>query len=218
MNDFKADMTVIQSLAAEAFTQTGALMAYTDMEPAKPGQLAKVLEKTLNSFETAVIEMRNLCEKHYPRHNLTYPKRKTVYICNGGDIEVTDKGWVHITINSLLPHSRFLPPAYLSDTIAKLIYNYAGDSKKLPYFEKALLVIEEHCNIKTRWVFDHDNKGYKVISNILKGKLFLDDDQFHMSLLLLSHWAETPLCHVFVLPEDEGSDFFLWRKTRGGIV
>ena len=42
---------------------------------------------------------------------------------------------------------------------------------------KAILIIDEHCDLKNHQVFDQDNKGWKAIPNALKGLLVEDDDQ-----------------------------------------
>ena len=36
-------------------------------------------------------------------------------------IETNEFGWLHITLNTLLPHCRFKTPTYLSDTITRLV-------------------------------------------------------------------------------------------------
>ena len=51
---------------------------------------------------------------------------------------------------------------------------------------KAILIIDEHCDLKNRQVFDQDNKGWKAIPNALKGLVVEDDDQQSLELALLS--------------------------------
>jgi len=37
-----------------------------------------------------------------------------------------------------------------------------------------MLIIDEHCGIDGRYIFDQDNKGYKAVSNAIKGRLIPD--------------------------------------------
>ena len=85
------------------------------------------------------------------------------------DSLLTDKiARLHITLNTLLPHCRFKTPSYLSDTITRLIEDHRASGGRIPFFRKAILIIDEHCNLKNRQVFDQDNKGWKAIPNALK--------------------------------------------------
>ena len=59
-----------------------------------------------------------------------------------GQVEVNEFGWLHIQLNTLLPHCRFAPPLWLSDTITQLLDQYEGRRGKLPLLDHALLVIE----------------------------------------------------------------------------
>ena len=67
--------------------------------------------------------------------------------------------WLHIRLNTLLPHCRFQPPGWLTDTIRRLLDHYETQGKILPRYKRALLVIDEHSSIGGRHVFDQDNKG-----------------------------------------------------------
>lgn len=55
-------------------------------------------------------------------------------------------------------------------------------ANKLPFFNRALLVIDEFTGIQGRHIFDQDNKGYKAVSNAIKGRLIPDDDQYTLAL------------------------------------
>ena len=70
-----------------------------------------------------------------------------------------------------------------------------------------MLVIDEHCGIDGRHIFDEDNKGWKAVSNALKGRLIPDDDQHTLSLALLSRKSELNVCHIALLDQADAADF-----------
>ena len=78
--------------------------------------------------------------------------------------------------------------------------------------EQALLVIDEYCDVDSRQVYDADNKGWKAVSNAIKGRLVADDDQFSLSLCLLSQRSPEAECHIYVLPMADAGDFFFMRS------
>ena len=41
-----------------------------------------------------------------------------------GHIEIAGAGWVHMQIDTLLPHCRYLPAAWLTDTVRQLLTAY----------------------------------------------------------------------------------------------
>lgn len=66
---------------------------------------------------------------------------------------------------------------------------------------RAMLVIEEFCDADSHQVCDEDNRGWKVVSNAIKGRLVADDDQFTLSVCLLSQrFSGKKACHIYVLP------------------
>jgi len=122
-------------------------------------------------------------------------------------ITVTPENWLNIRINSLLPSNRLinsvkLLSAHVNDAIAS--YTKA---KTLPYFEKAYLAIIEHFTPETCKSFDHDNKNLRVIPNCLKGIVFPDDDQFHLSLGIFTVYDEETYCDIYVLRLENADDF-----------
>ena len=123
-------------------------------------------------------------------------------------------GWLHIQLTPLLPHCRFAPPLWLTDTIARLLDQYEYSRGKLPLLDHALLVIEEYCDVDSRQVYDEDNKGYKAVSNAIKGRLVADDDQFSLSLCLLAQRSPEKACHIYVLPVHDAGDFFFMRSDH----
>jgi hypothetical protein len=127
-----------------------------------------------------------------------------------GGIEVTPGGWVHITLNALLPHCKYKTSDYLKDTIIRLL-DCCG--YELPKYENAFLAIVEHCGHDNRNAFDNDNKAWKQIPNALKGRLFPDDDQFHLSIGLFAELSPETACHIYVLPIENASDFMYYIGT-----
>lgn len=208
MSEIKPDMVQIQKLIGEAFTKTGSLVALCDGGQMNADKLQKTLEQTMESFEQATLQLRLLCERNSPgAGNLGrkpfVPKREVT-----GSVEKLGYSWLHIQLNTLLPHCRYQTPAWLADTIRRLLDEYESGGNVLPYYERALLVIDEHSDIEKRRVFDQDNKGWKAISNVLKGRLIPDDDQYSLSVALLSTKSKEASCHITLLDMADASDFF----------
>ena len=172
------------------------------------GRFNNLLEVALQQQEMACIEMRRLYEqlRTAEKDIHTRPpdgKFTEVY----GEISVMCEGWVHIKLNSLLPHCKVVGGTqYVSDCLLRLL-NKASDEIKLPFFNKAFLGILECCPRDVSDVFDHDNKGYKAVQNALKDRLFPDDDCFEMSLGLFTEQRKESCCHIYVLPDDETGIF-----------
>lgn len=181
-----------------------------DTEPNK-----NLCEKALGEAESIVLQMRAFYESISPEAYMKFKKPQAPRLENiTGIIEVTRYNWLHIQLNTLLPHCRYAVPAYLSDTLAQLLKGFASGGGKLPKYEKAFLVIEEHCNIKSRRVFDEDNKGWKAIPNALKGAVIKDDDQFSLQIALLSKISDTACCHIYVMDKDDAEVFFSIRNEH----
>ena len=98
--------------------------------------------------------------------------------------------------------------------ITRLLDQYEGRRGKLPLLDHALLVIEELCDVDSRQVYDEDNKGWKAVSNAIKGRLVRDDDQFSLSLCLLAQRSPEKTCHIYVLPVQDAGDFFFMRSDH----
>ena len=82
---------------------------------------------------------------------------------------------------------------------------------QLPHFKSALLVIEEYSDVDGRHIFDQDNKGWKAVSNAIKGRVIPDDDQYTLSVALLSTRSCQNVCHITVLDMKDAPDFFSAR-------
>ena len=134
--------------------------------------------------------------------------------CHSGDvitkiagcIEVTPEGWLHITLNTLLPNCRRRVSSYIGDTIRRLM---DGCAEELPYFERAFHAIVEYCNYEKHNALDNDNKGWKMIPNALKGRVIADDSQFILSVGLFAKLADDARCEIYVLPPEDGAAFKL---------
>lgn len=210
MNGMKQDISRMQTLVGDAFTATGSLAVLADS--ASPENLQKALEETSGAFERSVLELRRLCEKHTPGVG-GYGKRPILPRMEiSGFVETFGYGWLHIQLNTLLPHCRYQASEWLGDTIRRLLDDYEAGGSKLPFFREAMLVIDEHCGVDGRHIFDQDNKGWKAVSNAIKGRLVPDDDQFTLALALLSERSELNVCHITLLDLSDAADFFATRS------
>ena len=199
----KQDMNRLQELVVDAARQAGILSALADSGMA-PEKLQRTLEQASGQFERSALEMRKLCERHSPG---VVPRMETA-----GFVERFGYGWLHIQLNTLLPHCRYQTSDWLSDTIRRLLDEYESGGSELPFFKEAMLVIDEHCAVKGRHIFDQDNKGYKAVSNAIKGRLIPDDDQHTLALALLSTKSELDVCHITLLDMVDVADFFAYRS------
>ena len=201
-DDFKKDIQYVQERIIKAVQfASRLLMSSSDSE----NQTVENIDGLLDSMERGTITARTMLEKYRPQ--IPFKKggsvQKTIENVTG-EIEITSEMWVHIKLNTLLPHCKYTTTTYLQDTISRLLKSCPG---RLPKYEKVFLAIVEHCNIQSRNAYDQDNKGWKQIPNALKGILFEDDDQFHVSLGLFSVYDDIPICHIYVMPIESASDF-----------
>ena len=174
MNDMKRDLIRIQELVGMAFSETGSLVALADGGQMSPNKLQKTLEKPMEQFERTTLELRRLCERYSPGAGGFAHRPALPYMDITGSVETFGYGWLHITLHTLLPHCRYQTPNWLSDTIRCLLDEYETCGKKLPFYSRAMLVIDEHTGIEGRHIYDQDNKGWKAISNAIKGRLALN--------------------------------------------
>ncbi len=209
MTDFKKDMAKIQTLVGDAFSATGALVALSDGGVMSAPKLQQTLEKTAAEFEKAALELRVLCERNSPGEG-GYGKRPAApFRAVTGHVEKLGYSWLHIQLNTLLPHCRYQAPTWLADAIRRLLDDFESRGNQVPYFrERALLVIDEHSEVDGRRVFDQDNKGWKAVCNALKGRAIPDDDQYTLGVSLLSTKSPENVCHITLLDLRDASDFF----------
>lgn len=212
MSSFKKDTERIQALAGEALTKTGALVALANGARQNPAKLQQTLEDTLYFFEESVLELRRLCEAHAPGVGGYGGRRSAVPPESvAGSVERLGDCWLHITLHTLLPHCRYQPPTWLSDTIRCLLDGYEAQGGILPHFQSALLVLDEHSCISGRKVYDQDNKGWKAVSNALKGRVIPDDDQYTLNVALLSSNSTDNITHIILMDQADAGDFFSLR-------
>lgn len=209
MNNLKQDMKHLRMLMDTVHRRTCALSDLIEQERTDSAVLQKSLELAAEQFERAVLELRGICEHHTFAPVDASKKASLLVMDVVGSVEVFGYGWLHITLNTLLPHCRFQSPTWLSDTLRRLLDRYESCGKKLPFYRRALMVIDEHSAIEGRHVFDQDNKGWKAVSNAFKGRLFPDDDQYTLSIALLSKKTDqAACCHITILPLEDAHDFF----------
>jgi len=207
MNGLKTDIARMREQIMDTYRQLDTLTAQTN-----PEQLQKVLEQVSNQTEHAALAVRRLCEKHSPGVGRYGNKPVLPRMEAAGFVETFGYGWFHIQLNTLLPHCRYQTAEWLSDTVRRLLDEYEAGGSKLPFFNRAMLVIDEHCSIKGRHIFDQDNKGWKSVSNAIKGRLIPDDDQHTLALALLSTRSELDVCHITLLDLADAADFFAYHS------
>lgn len=217
MNGLKQDMARIQELIGTAFAQTGCLVALSDGGMMSPEKLQQTLEQTMEHFERSALELRRLCEQYSPGVGGYGNRARAPAMEIAGHVEILCGDWLHICLNTLLPHCRFQSPNWLTDTIRRLLDHYEAQGKPLPRYKRALLVIDEHSSIGGRHVFDQDNKGWKAVSNALKGWVIEDDDQYTLNLALVSKMSKETACHITLLEQRDAADFFSLRSGDHGF-
>lgn len=167
--------------------------------------IGRQMDEYLCELENLCVRSRTVIEKYRP-----FSAMKSVNEVNDnienicGNVEVTENGWLHITLNTLLPNCKYRISSYISDTISRLI---SSCGYELPYFEKAFMAIVEYCNYENHNALDNDNKGWKMIPNALKGSVIEDDSQFVLSVGLFAKMSENIRCEIYVMPPEDGSLF-----------
>ena len=210
MQNPKEAIKQIQALTYGAYQASGQVAAL--IGASRPENMAEALEQTAARMEQGTVHLRALCESCLPPVPAVGQKPALSPLDAAGKVEVNEFGWLHIQLNTLLPHCRYQTSDWLSDTIRRLLDEYESGGSELPFFKEAMLVIDEHCAVKGRHIFDQDNKGYKAVSNAIKGRLIPDDDQHTLALALLSTKSELDVCHITLLDMVDVADFFAYRS------
>ena len=214
MSQQKNHIQRIQELTFEAYKTSGRIAVLLDEDGGPPEALARELERAAAQMEHGAVEMRALCAQYQPPVLPIGRKPKLDPLEIAGRIERNEFGWFHIQLNTLLPNCRFESPLWLTDTVTRLLDQLERRQGKLPVIEEALLVIDEHCDIASRRVYDQDNKGWKAVSNAIKGRLVADDDQYTLGVCLLSQRSPEHACHIYILPASDAGDFFFMRSDH----
>jgi len=221
MPNITRELENIHALIHKAYYQTNILKTIvTGSDEASPYFSAE-LDKLVNGLETTVMSARSLNEACYrdirpmEEKNADY-ERHWAKNMPCGRVNVDENGWLHITLDTLLPHCKRGTSPWLRDTLAKLLHGYKQGGGQLPKFERAMLIINEHCDVGCRQVYDQDNKAWKVIPNALKGLVIADDDQFSLGVALISTLDDVPACHIHVMDmADAGAYFSLYLGDCG---
>ena len=166
----------IQEITFEAYKSSGRIAALLDQNTGPSEQLSEELERVAAQIEHGAIELRNLCARYQAPLPPVGQKPALEPLNIAGRAECNEFGWLHIQLNALLPNCRFASPLWITDTITRLLDRLERRNGKLPLLEEALLMIDEHCDIAARQVYDQDNKAWKAISNALKGRVVADDE------------------------------------------
>lgn len=219
--NIKKEIENIRGLIHKSYYQSGVLASVViEMNEATP-HFCGEMDKLVSDLENAAMQARYINEVCY-RDILPLEQKSVAFERHWakntpcGKVEVDDNGWLHITLNTLLPHCKQKSNPMLRDSLIRLLYGYKQNGGRLPYFERAILVIDEHCNIENRQIYDQDNKGWKVIPNALKGLVIADDDQFSLGIALISTWDDIPACHIYVMDiADAGAYFSLYHSDCG---
>lgn len=200
LNDLQGDtISVMQHLSR---------MIMANKENGRLG--AKRIDDYLCEIENLCVKSRSVLDRYRPQELSPVNNLSGNSIDIAGSIEVTTEGWLHITLNTLLPNCRHRVSNYVGDTIGRLIQSCGYT---LPYFEKAFLAIVEYCNHENHNALDSDNKGWKMIPNALKGSVIEDDSQFVLSIGLFSEISDDVRCEIYVMPYEDSSIFTAWLSS-----
>ena len=205
----------IQAIAFDAYKTTGRVAALLDGGGDGNRSLAQEMSAAAFRLERGTVAFRRLCEQCQtlpPETAKDAPPPAPLDLACW--VERSDYGWLHIRLNTLLPHCRYDAPIWLSDTVARALDRYEAAHARLPMLEHALLIIDEHCEIDARRVYDQDNKGWKAIANAIKGRLIPDDDQYSLGVCLLSRRLPQNVCHIYLIPEQDAGDFLTLRAEN----
>ena len=144
---FTAETKKIQSVIAKASQKAGALSALSDGGKMSREKLQLTLEETAYFFEAATLHLRALCETQMPGIG-GYGRRDGLeFQLPSGHIEIAGAGWVHMQIDTLLPHCRYMPATWLTDTVRQLLTAYTQHTNFRLHFKQMLLVIDEHSDV-----------------------------------------------------------------------
>ena len=130
------DLRTLQQLTEDAAVDARKLMLLANS--LKPDDLQQQLEELCSGFEDAALQVRRLCERQMPGTG-GYRRGKNMRPLEvAGFVERIGIDWLHIRINTLLPHCRFQPPTWLTSTLTELLDAYEHlSTDSLPYVDRA---------------------------------------------------------------------------------
>lgn len=152
MQTVKKMIQHIQTITYNAYKSSSQAAALLKAQAVPPGAMAKALERTATQMEQGTVELRALCERCLPDLPAIGQKPALPALDVAGSINRNEFGWLLIELNTLLPHCRFSTPLWLTDTITRLLDQHERRHGKLPMLDRALLVIEEFCDLDSRQV------------------------------------------------------------------
>lgn len=133
----RTDLREIQRLTEDAAIDARKLLIQADNLP--PDTFQKMLEALCGSFEDTALQLRRLCEQQSPGTGGYKRGRALRPLEVVGSVERIGIDWLHIRINTLLPHCRFQPPTWLTETLVELLDAYEACGGQLPHFNMIIL-------------------------------------------------------------------------------
>jgi len=219
--NIRKELDNIRGMIHKAYYQSSVLDTIVTAPCESNSQFSGELDKLVMDLEKTVMHARYLNEFCYmdiqpiEKKAMDYERHWSKNMVRG-KVEVDENGWLHIVLDTLLPHCKRGTNPWLRDTLIRLLYGFKQNGGQLPRFERAMLIINEHCDIKSRQVYDQDNKAWQVIPNVRKGLVIDDDDQFSLGVALVSTWDDNPACHIYVMDMiDAGTYFSLYLGDCG---
>ena len=144
-------LSQIQTHAYSAYKVSGRLAALMEDTGRSPNGKARELEAVADQLERSAVAMRVRCEYNLPPQQPSASKPELPALEVAGQLERNAYGWLHICLNTLLPHCRFSTPIWLTDTITRLLDRHERRHGKLPMLDQALLIIDEHSDVAALW-------------------------------------------------------------------
>ena len=136
------DMARVRYLVGQSCAASEKLVSQSFREQPSPRAVREDLETAVGQFERATLELRRICESYEEPVNAggrtpPLPSREIT-----GGVETLDRQRLHIRVNTLLPSCRYRAAEWLSDTIRRLLDSYEQSGRSLPYYSRALMVID----------------------------------------------------------------------------
>ena len=132
MQTIKEMIQQIQAITFDAYKSSGQAAALLKDQGGPPEAMAKALERTAAQMEQGTVELRALCESCLPELLAIGRKPVLPTLDVAGSISVNEFGWLMIELNTLLPHCRFSTPAWLTDTITRLLDQHERPTASCP--------------------------------------------------------------------------------------
>lgn len=202
MDDYKRQLNDLQQRNVKVLQSLSRMIMSNSMS----GEvIAKQMDDYLCELENLCIASRVTLEKYRREKRITVAIEVNTRISElCGSVEVTNEGWLHITLNTLLPNCKRRISGYIGDTISRLLTDYPYE---LPYFDRAFMAIVEYCNMENHNALDNDNKGWKMIPNALKGRVIRDDTQFDLDIGLFTKLSDNISCEIYLMPPEDAGFF-----------